>query len=275
MSLNIEGRANGLHILDSVMMSVDCFDTVTVTERDDEQINVVFDDPSVDSVHNTAYKAADIVRRSLHRGVDISVQKGIPVGAGLGGSSADGAAVLRALDLFYRLPRCGVDMRAAALEVGSDVPFMLTGGLARVRGVGDELFFMDNKLQAFIVGLMSGGVSTARAYAEFDRLYPDGRLCPTDNDALCEKLLDGDAAALSHLGNALYAPACELLPQISDAARKITECGGAANMTGSGGMMLGYFTDMNAFYDCTRALRGFAGFKALAPVKTGLLHTWL
>jgi len=104
LSLNIEGRADGLHKLDSVMMSVDCFDTVTVTERADEKITVAFDDPTIDPVRNTAYKAAAAVCGKLHRGADISVQKGIPVGAGLGGSSADGAAVLRALDLFYRLP---------------------------------------------------------------------------------------------------------------------------------------------------------------------------
>ena len=272
LSLNIEGRADGLHKLDSVMMSVDCFDTVTVTERADEKITVAFDDPTIDPVRNTAYKAAAAVCGKLHRGADISVQKGIPVGAGLGGSSADGAAVLRALDLFYRLPQCGIDMRAAALEVGSDVPFMLTGGLARVGGVGDELFFIDNKLQTFIVGLMSGDVSTAAAYAEFDRLYPSGVFCPSDNAALCEKLLDGDPAALGFLGNALYEPARTIAPRIADDAKRLADCGGTVNLTGSGGMVLGYFTDITAFYECTRKLRNERGFKVLAPARTGLLH---
>ena len=274
LSLNITGadERTGLHRLDSVMMSVDCFDTVTVTERADGDIRVVFVNADI-GAENTAAKAARAVQSVIGgNGWDITVEKGIPIGAGLGGSSADGAAVLRALDVLYRLPERGVDMRKLALSVGSDVPFMLTGGLARVGGVGDELFFIENKLRLFIVGLMGGESSTARAYAEFDKMYPQKQYCPTDNDRLCELLLDADDAALGALGNALYAPVAKLLPSVEKNAERLASLGAAVNLTGSGGMTLGYFTDMQKFCDCVQALKADGDRRVFASARTGVLH---
>ena len=261
--------------MDSVMISLDAFDTVTVTERADERITTRFTNAQI-SDDNTAAKAARAVQAAIGgNGWDIEIEKGIPIGAGLGGSSADGAAVLRALDVLYRLPSRGADMRKIALSVGSDVPFMLTGGLARVRGTGEDLFFMENKIELFIVGLMSGNVSTARAYAEFDRLYPSGEYCPTDNDKLCDRLLAGDSAAIELCGNALYEPARTLAPEIGKNAALLSDCGATVNLTGSGGMVLGYFTDIEKFAACARKLGDKQGSHVFAPVRTGILHEWL
>ena len=272
LSLNITGADEvGMHTLDSVMMSVDLCDTVTVFERDDEKINVTFTNAEIGE-DNTAYKAARAVHDIIGGcGYDITVEKGIPIGAGLGGSSADGAAVLRALDVLYKLPSRGVDMRKVALSVGSDVPFMLTGGLARVRGTGEDLFFIENKLELFMVGLMSGSVSTAAAYKTFDTLYPEKSYCPTDTDALCKHLLAGDKSALDCLGNALYAPAAKLLPEIGRDAKKLAEYGAAVNMTGSGGMVVGYFTDMEKFARCAHDLSSLEA-RVFTSARTGVLH---
>ena len=259
-----------MHMLDSMMMSVDMFDTVTVSPRADEKIAVKFIGAEVGE-NNTAYKAAAAVQAIIGGcGYDITVEKGIPIGAGLGGSSADGAAVLRALDVLHRLPERGVDMREVALSVGSDVPFMLTGGLARVKGFGEDLFFIENKLQLFIVGLMASEVSTAAAYKKFDELHGDGTYCPTDNDKLAGLLLDGDGRAIGHFGNALYEPAVCFSPEIKSNAEVLRSYGAAVNLTGSGGMVLGYFTDIQRFYECYTALKGRAC--VFAPVRTGILH---
>lgn len=270
LSLNITGRRGDMHTLDSVMMSVDIFDTVTVTERSDGDIRVRFIGNDGIGKDNTAFKAAKAVQTVVGGGWDIVVEKRIPVGAGLGGSSADGAAVLRALDVMYKLPARGADMRKIALSVGSDVPFMLTGGLARVRGVGEEMFFMENKCSLFCVGIMCGQVSTAAAYKRFDEMY-DGRFCPTDNDALCERQLDGDAA-IELFDNALFAPSSALLPELCSARTKLEGLGARAVMTGSGGMAVGYFTDIASFSACVSALRGENNAYVFAPARTGVLH---
>ncbi|MCH5163335.1 MAG: hypothetical protein J1G38_07635 [Clostridiales bacterium] len=275
LSLNITGKRDGLHMLDSVMTSVDVFDTVTVTERTDGKIAVRFLNAPVDEVKNTAYKAASAVMSAFDfGGVDVEIEKGIPIGAGLGGSSADGAAVLRALDIFYRLPERGIDMRALALSVGSDVPFMLTGGSARVTGVGEKLFFFENKLPLFAVGLMSETVSTAAAYAEFDEQYGTSYE-PTDNKKLVELLMNGDASATALFDNALYGPAAKLAPSVADSVGVLGGCGAAAKLTGSGGMVLGWFTELDKFALCASALRDKVGFKALSTARTGILHEWI
>lgn len=273
LSLNITGRSGGLHTLDSVMTTLDAFDTVTVTERADGKIRVEFVNADIDPVDNTAYKAAALVCGRLGVGTDIVVEKGIPMAAGLGGSSADGAAVLRALDIFYRLPARGIDMRATALAVGSDVPFMLTGGTARVTGTGEELYFFRNKLPLFAVGLMSGTVTTAECYKALD--CAGCELAPTDNDRLCDLLLDGDAAAVELFGNALGGAAERLEPRIKSDADKLRACGAVTCLTGSGGMTLGWFTDIAAFAACAEKLRGERGYRVFATADTGIRHEWL
>ncbi len=276
LSLDITGKTGNMHTIDSVMVTLDCFDSVTVSERDDKDINVVFTNDASIGADNTAYRAARAVQDRIGgNGWDITVEKGIPVAAGLGGSSADGAAVLRALDVLYKLPERGVNMRALALEIGSDVPFMLTGGIARVRGTGDDLFFMENKLNIFAVGIMCGEASTKRVYEKFDEMYPQCALSATDNDKLCELILDGDSKAIELAGNALYAPAAALLPDVEKKAALLKSAGAIVNLTGSGGMLLGLFNDVGKLAECVNRLRGVADFKVFTTAKTGVLHSWL
>ncbi|MCH5351021.1 MAG: hypothetical protein J1F39_03525 [Clostridiales bacterium] len=274
LSLNITGK-NVLHTLDSVMMSVDAFDTVTVEERRDDKIEVSFDKAGIDSVKNTAYKAAAAVREVIGCGVKIEIEKGIPVGAGLGGSSADGAAVIRALDLFYGLSARGVDIRKTALSVGSDVPFMLTGGLARVTGTGEEMLFIENKLKLFAIGLMHEPVSTTEAYATFDKLHPTTEFSPTNTEKLTELLLDGDNNALKYIDNALYEAAAVLAPSVKVNFDKLKAAGAIPCMTGSGGMVLGYFTDIESFARAAQSLKHEKGFRVFSSAPTGILHEWI
>ncbi len=277
LSLDITGKNNGLHTLDSVMVSLDAFDTVTVTERADKAVNVTFTGADgISATDNTAYRAAKAVQDIIGcNGFDITVEKGIPVGAGLGGSSADGAAVLRALDIFYRLPSMGVDMRALALSIGSDVPFMLTGGTARVEGKGENLYFIKNKLELFAIGLMSESVSTSEAYKLFDKLNPSCKLVLSDNAELCERLMKGESSALELFSNALAAPAESLAPSVKANAKKLKEHGAKACLTGSGGMTLGWFTDLDAFAKACGRLKNEQGFRAFTTTGLGILHEWI
>ncbi len=276
LSLDITGRSDGMHLLDGISTSLDCFDTVTVKERADGNIFVRFVNADIDPENNTAYKAARAVQAETDcGGFDIEIEKGIPVGAGLGGSSADGAAVLRALDVFYRLPSRGVDMRALALSVGSDVPFMLTGGTGRVSGTGGELYFFKNKLPLFAAGLMAESVSTRECYALFDDMYRDAQPENTDNDRLAELLMTGDPEALRLFSNALYAPAARLAPSVEKFAAVLEEVGARPCLTGSGGMVLGWFTDIEKLAACAARLKTEPGFKVFTTTNTGILHEWL
>jgi 4-diphosphocytidyl-2-C-methyl-D-erythritol kinase len=122
LSLRITGvRADGYHELDAEMVSVDLADELTFAEGD--SLEVVGADVPVDG--------SNLVRRALaavDRRAAVRVEKRIPVGAGLGGGSADAAAVLR---------WTGCDDLGVAASLGADVPFCVVGGRARVRGIGE------------------------------------------------------------------------------------------------------------------------------------------
>ena len=134
----IRKRPDGYHDIESLMQTVDLADTVTL-RWGGSGLNVTCSDPDLQGEANLAWKAASIFNQALgpDEGVDVSITKAIPVAAGLGGGSTDAACVLAAL-----AERRGVGAETAllselALRVGSDVPYLLTGGAALVRGRGE------------------------------------------------------------------------------------------------------------------------------------------
>ena len=135
LTLDITGVNGGYHMLDSVVASIDVADVITARSRRDGQINVTMHgegSENIDPERNNAVKAA---RAFMHHfdtcGADIAVWKNIPVGAGLGGSSADVAGVLRAMAKLYNIDDFEA-VKAIADSLGSDCGYMLTGGYARL-----------------------------------------------------------------------------------------------------------------------------------------------
>ncbi len=204
LSLNVNPIVNGMHPLDSVAVSVDLFDEVEVVLRKDSVISVR-GVASVKEENNSAYRAASEFCRVFGGGCDITIKKGIPEGAGLGGSSADAAAAAYCLSRLNGVDSdCGkiAEICAAA---GSDVNFMLTGGLGRMTGRGEitEFFPFDGTLY-FVLTLFPHIMSTAEVFRRFDFLPQTAPL--SDNDALLRSLLGGDiSSAKLNLGNFLTA----------------------------------------------------------------------
>lgn len=157
LSLRVTGvRGDGLHLIDAEMVSLDLADTLTMAEGQ----GVTFTGPQGDTVAS----GDDLVSRALvlvGRSASVSVDKQIPAGAGLGGGSADAAAILRWAD--HR------DLDAAA-RLGADVPFCVLGGRARVTGIGEALEplpFVDRTLTLLTPPVHC---STAEVYAAWDEL---------------------------------------------------------------------------------------------------------
>jgi 4-diphosphocytidyl-2-C-methyl-D-erythritol kinase len=158
LSLHITGmRADGLHELDATMVSIDephdSLDLKPAT-RTSLAITGPFAVGVPTDASNLAWRAADACGAT----VEISLHKGIPTGAGLGGGSADAAAVLTAL---------GADPALAA-SLGADVPFCMQGGFARVRGIGDELEPSAAPALAIVIATPPFGCSTAAVYRAWD-----------------------------------------------------------------------------------------------------------
>ncbi|MGN0640343.1 MAG: 4-(cytidine 5'-diphospho)-2-C-methyl-D-erythritol kinase [Oscillospiraceae bacterium] len=140
--LDIVGtRADGYHLLETVLQSVDLCDIVEVSAAR-EGIEVSCSNPEIPTGEkNICHKAA---KRFIERvggkfGAEIRIEKRIPDGAGLGGGSADAAAVLYALNELNGLPMRSDEILQLAAEIGADVPFCLTGGLAVCKGIGEVI----------------------------------------------------------------------------------------------------------------------------------------
>lgn len=140
LTLDIVGkRADGYHLLDSVMQSVSLCDIITVEKND--SITVLCDNATISGENNICYKAAVnfFGFTKLCGGAKIVIKKQIPLAAGMGGGSADAAAVICALNKIYQTDLSVSKLCEIALTVGADVPFCIVGGTARVQGIGEDI----------------------------------------------------------------------------------------------------------------------------------------
>ena len=164
-------RADGYHLLDAEMVTLDLADELTIGERDDGRSSLTVDGPFADGVPTDDSNLVHQALRAAGRGADVHLDKRIPNGGGLGGGSADAAAVLR---------WAGIDDPLAAVAVGADVPFCVVGGRARVSGIGEVV----EPLEPVERDGHAGGPAAARQHAgRLPRLgrarRPDGRGCAT------------------------------------------------------------------------------------------------
>lgn len=244
LSLNVTGTAGGYHLLDSFVASIDLSDEVVLKERKDDKITVTMHGMGSESLSpekNVAYLAAEAFQRKFStRGADITVFKNIPMGAGVGGSSADAAGVIRGMARLY-----GVEDEKGEKELadalGSDTGYMLRGGFARITGRGTQVWRLDRRDTLwFLLLLPKTPVSTAAAYAEYDRA-PDGRR--SDTEACIGAFLQGRKEEMaSHFYNALYAGASRLNPSVARAVEEISRFSPLGyGMTGSGSGVFALF----------------------------------
>ena len=143
LTLDIVGEANGYHLLDSFVASLDLYDLVVVRKRKDKLISVTMRGMGSEGIspeENNAAKAGEaFVERFGTSGANIAVYKNIPLGAGLGGSSADAAGVLNGMAKLYGISDSEA-LGALADRLGSDTRYMLKGGFCRMQGRGEKLF---------------------------------------------------------------------------------------------------------------------------------------
>lgn len=210
-------RPDGYHDVVTVMQSLSLADEVVV-RRADELALACEPDPCAVPAANLAYRAAlavaDAVGREPH--VSLSITKRIPAGAGLGGGSADAAAVILGMAELWELDPHGAALPSAAASLGADVPFVLRGGTALLEGRGDKLVrsFPAPRLHLALVN-PGTPVSTAEAYAAFDRMP---QAVPTPPDTLLAALAEGDGEAVARsLVNNMTGPSSGLVPAIADA----------------------------------------------------------
>ena len=229
LTLNVFPKEGNFHPIDSVVTSVNIWDVVEVKPRKDKRVKVKGFMPTAE---NIAYKTAmAFVAQFDTLGVDITIKKGIPVGAGMGGSSADSAGVIYCMCKLFDVDVQSEQVATLCAFLGSDISFMLKGGIARMQGKGDNVTFGNCPMDLhFALTRFAENVSTADVYNAFDAL-PEQR--KTDCEKLFNLLCDGNLAV--ELQNNNLQPACQSLSSYAQSYLQCaTDLGYSPNMTGSG-----------------------------------------
>lgn len=218
-------ESDGYHNLVTVFQAVSIFDEITLTKSHEgsgvtiavtgDQTHGVPEDGS-----NLAVKAAELIANKFDFTADvhIEVRKSIPVAGGMAGGSADAAATLVGMDALFKLEASREELLALGAELGSDVPFMISGGTAIGTGRGDQLTAaLSRGTYHWVFALSSVGLSTPAVYSECDRMRAEREIAePKVSDALMQALLTADPIVVGQaLVNDLQSAACSLRPALS------------------------------------------------------------
>jgi 4-diphosphocytidyl-2-C-methyl-D-erythritol kinase len=237
LSLRVLGaRADGYHELRTIFQSIALHDTLTIRAARGP-FRLTCDDPQCPSDDtNLIWKAAERLwrvagRRGAARDIAVDIAKRIPLGGGLGGGSSDAAAMLRALGRLWRIDEG--DLRAAAIELGADVPYFFEGGTVLGLERGDLLFPLIDWPAAWVVLVIPEfGVSTREAFSWFDEASRRGSRSP-------RRLALRTA---EEMVNDLERPVAARHPPIARIARALRKAGAIHwGMSGSGSAVFGMF----------------------------------
>lgn len=249
LALAVTGiRSDGYHLLQTVFQSISLYDQVQI-ELDGEEISCDCGDLSGED--NLAYIAAQMFIEDLQGkekfsrkiGIKITIEKNIPLQAGLAGGSTDAAAVLRSLNKLFDHPFSYEQLMKIAAKCGSDTPFCLKGGTQWGEGIGTTLTKLPQfpEMDILLVKPL-GGVNTSEAY----RLFAEsGQFSTLDKELWINHLQTGNIEQITKmLSNSLEYPAFLLVPEIKRIKELLLEqgCWGAL-MSGSGSAVFGIVPD--------------------------------
>jgi len=254
LDLRILGqRSDGYHEVQTLLQTIDLSDELQATETSFDELNLQVTPAGVVSTggDNLVVRAAEALRRhtGVNVGANLELTKKIPIGAGLGGGSSDAAAALVLLDVLWGLHIRPSELRKLAAEIGSDVPFFLTGGLALATGRGEIVRPLPDLVDCGVVVCTPPiEVATADVY---DRYANGTRLTSGRSKATVDAFAAGvDKAGTvvppwQELGNDLEPVVVENWPEVGRAVTALKAMGPLyAAVTGSGAAAFAVFSDL-------------------------------
>lgn len=244
LSLDITGKLeNGYHALDTIMQTISIEDKITLAKTG-RQISVLCDHPQVPQGNgNICHKAAEAFfeKTALEGGVIITIDKNIPVAAGLAGGSSDAAAVIKGLNLLYGTGLTQREMCEIGLKCGADVPYCIVAGTCRAKGIGEKLTKLPSFAGVYIVLVVPDFfVSTEWAYKNYDLNSPDEKPC---TEELISYIRGRDIKnTAERMANVLESITAKKHPEIQEIKNDIKKSGACGSvMSGSGPSVFGLF----------------------------------
>lgn len=266
LTLDVLGRReDGYHLIDSVFQSVSLCDEVIVEKSDN--ITVRCSDNTLCDESNIAYKAAQKFFKftKICGGAEITIEKHIPLASGMGGGSADAAAVIVALDKLYNTNLSQDTLCQIGLSVGADVPFCIVGGTARVGGIGEQMISLPNMPDCAILLIKHGQkLSTADMYRKVDS-------CPQSayyTQAVADGIKSGDLTAVCKNVFNAFSSVCdntELITNIKSTAPL------AVSLSGSGPTVFAIYGSLRDANNAKEKLQAHYNVVVTTPACRGII----
>ena len=259
LTLDITGvRPDGYHLLKSVMQTIDLHDDIELKRTESGVTLTLICEGNEASGHDTIPAGSDnLVCRAAQLmldkhgsgGVAIKLVKRIPAAAGMGGGSADAAAVLRGMNRLYEMGLSCEELCETGVKLGADVPFCVMGGTRLCEGIGEKMTELPGIGKIHLLYVKPAvDVPTGKIYRMYDG--ESAAVTHPDNDSICALICSGNVTADElgkYLGNVFEPLAIRLHPEIQKIKEAMTETGAAGTlMTGSGPTVFGLYRDAAA-----------------------------
>lgn len=248
-------RQDGFHNINSIFAPINLYDEITINESDSFKL-ISNKDFGISNDENLVIKAAKKFNQAIGSSIsyEIRLLKNIPMQAGLGGGSSDGATVLKMLNEMNGSPFTNEKLSEIALELGSDVPFFIHNRIAKACSRGEVLEFLNIKMNYDVLVVFPNlSISTRDAYSELKRTCE-----PVEEIDFKKALLDRD---FSILINDFEALAIKKYPIIKEIKNTLIKSGSFfAMMSGSGSAVYGLFEDEQEMYVAEQKFTKFKTF---------------
>lgn len=251
-------REDGYHEVKMIMQSIGLYDRLTITKNKENKINISCNRSFLPvNEDNLIYKACMLMKEEygIDVGVDIELDKRIPVAAGLAGGSSDAAATLIGINKLYELGASEEKLKEIGVKIGADVPFCIMRGTVLACGIGEKLTALpDFKGVPIVIAKPAIGVSTKFVYTNLklteETVHPD-------IDGIIEAISAHDVKGVCNLlGNVLETVTIPEYPIIGDIKSRMMELGAVGSlMSGSGPTVFGIFGDEDTARKCAKVLK--------------------
>lgn len=239
----IRRRNDGYHEVKMIMQTVGIYDVLTF-RKSREGISISVDNKELPcDKGNLIYKAAELLMQTydIKEGVDIILQKNIPIAAGMAGGSTDAAAVFHGMKELFHLSMNLEDMKELGVKIGADVPYCIMGGTALSEGIGEILTPLPAPPKAYLL-LAKPDINVSTKFV-YENLHADTLTFHPDIDGMVEALKKGELKGITdRMGNVLETVTVREYPVISRIKDEMIKQGAEnALMSGSGPTVFGIY----------------------------------
>ena len=246
LSIDVLGkRVDGYHLVEMIMQTIDLYDIIKIEELETEEIIIKSNTSDIPlNENNIVYKAAELIRDNFNikRGIEIFIEKNIPIAAGMAGGSSNAAAILVGLNKLWNLNLSEKELKELGFKLGADVPFCIEGKAALAEGVGEELTYIKGLPDdiSILVCKPELFVSTKEVYGGLDLKNIKNR---PDNQYLIKCLENNEIELLSkNMVNVLEIVTSKKHTEISDIEKIMNENKALGSMmSGSGPTVFGLY----------------------------------